>query len=157
MSIQIVLFILSAIFLVVSLGFSFVVIFCTILIIRLHYRKDKKASSNLMSGLSRSFVKPFYDTDSDNKQCPNNASLKHLSDHDHVDKQHPANASLKHPTDQDRATNKESLYNEKIKQGKTGHQDLARFLDIVCFCLFSSLYLFVVVGFFISVGILVDQ
>ena len=129
---------LSAIFLVVSLGFSFVVIFCTILIIRLHYRKDNKVLSNWMSGLSRSFVKPFYDTDSDNKQCSDNASLKHLSD-------------------QDRATNKESLCNEKIKQEKTGHQDLARLFDIVCFCLFSSLYLFVVVGFFTSGGILVDQ
>ena len=148
---------LSAIFLVVSLGFAFVVIFCTILIIRLHYRKDNKASSNWMSGLSRSFVKPFYDTDGDNKQCSDNASLKHLSDHDHVNKQFPGKASLKHPTDQDRATNKESLCNEKIKQEKTGHQDLARLFDIVCFCLFSSLYLFVVVGFFINVGILVDQ
>jgi hypothetical protein len=99
----------------------------------------------------------YYDTDSDNKQCSDNASLKHLSDHDHVNKQYPGNASLKHPTDQDRATNKESLCNEKIKQEKTGHQDLARLFDIVCFCLFSSLYLFVVVGFFISGGILVDQ
>lgn len=148
---------LSAIFLVVSLGFSFVVIFCTILIIRLHYRKDNKASSNWMAILSRSFGRRFYDTDSANKECPDNASLKHLCDHAHVNNQYPGNASLKHTTDQDRATNKESLCNEKIEQGKTGHQDLARLFDIVCFCLFSSLYIFVVMGFIISVGILVDQ